>query len=286
MTVLQTLFLLTALALTSSGLAATNGGNDWLKPAREALNVARQTLQSFDPAQQIKQRLADVEAEMAACQSLLLEARTLGDDIRSARDNVLKVRLLGRGPDIWNVTLVNLQQAGTLPGTVQAFLLDRLQVKQLRTNSLIILGIVSALALALGLWWRRQWRQRLMHVAGEGIAADLSGSLQACLARRLPLILALAAATVVLLLVLPSEPLPPVVALLISMLVYLGGLTLSQALLNPCPPAASFFGIDPAYARALSRRIHGLLFLVLALILILSTVSLANCNSSGDRQLK
>ena len=286
MTVLQTLFLLTALALTSSGLAATNGGNDWLKPAREALNVARQTLQSFDPAQQIKQRLADVEAEMAACQSLLLEARTLGDDIRSARDNVLKVRLLGRGPDIWNVTLVNLQQAGTLPGTVQAFLLDRLQVKQLRTNSLIILGIVSALALALGLWWRRQWRQRLMHVAGEGIAADLSGSLQACLARRLPLILALAAATVVLLLVLPSEPMPPVVALLISMLVYLGGLTLSQALLNPCPPAASFFGIDPAYARALSRRIHGLLFLVLALILIFSTVSLANCNSSGDRQLK
>ena len=325
MTVLQILFLLTALALTSSSPAATNGGNDWLKPAREALDVARQTLQSFDPAagntdeldpwdrvlgeirlnaqkcldarlqaidelkdmlkpadaaapdatsapaQQIKQRLADVEAEMAACQSLLLEARTLGDDIRSARDNVLKVRLLGRGPDIWSVTLANLQQAGTLPGAVQAFLLDRLQVKELRTNSLIILWIVSALALALGLWWRRQWRQRLMQVTGEGITAGLSASLQACLARRLPLILALAAATAVLMLLLPSEPLPPVVALLISMLVYLGGLTLSQALLNPCPPAAYFLAMDAVYARALSRRIHGLLFLVLALILIFST---------------
>jgi potassium efflux system protein len=106
---------------------------------------------------------------------------------------------------------------------------------------------------------------------GKGISAGLSASLQACLARRLPLILGLAAATATLLLVLPAEPVPLAVALLISILVYLGGLTVSQALLNPCAPAAHFLAMDPAYARALSRRIHGLLFLVLALILIFST---------------
>ena len=326
MKVLQTVILLAAISLTSPGLAATKSSNDWLKPAREALSVARQTVQSLDPVAgntdeldpwdrvlgeirlnaqkcvdarqkaideikgavkpaddtapgataapvlQADKRLADLEAEMNACQTLLVEAQTLGDDIRAARDEVLKFRLLGRGPDIWNVALVNLQQANTLPGEVHAFMLDRLQVKRLNTNRWILLGVVSTLAVTLGLWWRRRWRQRLTHATAEGISAGLSASLRACLARRLPLILGLAAATVVLLLMLlPVEPVPPVVALLISILLYLGGLTVSQALLNPCAPAAHFLTIDPAYARALSRRIHGLLFLVLALILIFST---------------
>ena len=48
-TVLQILVLLAAVARVSSGVAAANSGSDWLKPAREALSVARQTLQSFDP---------------------------------------------------------------------------------------------------------------------------------------------------------------------------------------------------------------------------------------------
>jgi len=324
--VLQILFLLVTTLLSFTDVAAGNSSNDWLKPAREALNVARQTLQSFDPiegdtealdpwdrvlgeirlnaqkcvdarleaiegiksavkpaddtgpgvtpapAQQANQRLVDLEAEMAACKTLLLEARTLGDDIRSARDNVLKLRLLGRGPDIWNVSLANLQQANTLPGAVHAFLQNRLQVKRLRTNSWILLGVVSSLAVTLGLWWRRRWRQHLMHATAEGgISAGLSVSLQACIARRLPLLLGLAAATATLLLVLPVEPVPLAVALLVSILVYLGGLTVSQALLNPCAPATHFLAMEAAYARAVSRRIHGLLFLVLVLIVTFST---------------
>ena len=48
-TVLQILVLLAAVARVSSGVAAANSGSDWLKPASEALSVARQTLQSFDP---------------------------------------------------------------------------------------------------------------------------------------------------------------------------------------------------------------------------------------------
>ncbi len=324
-TVLQILVLLAAISLLCSGVAATNSGSDWLKPAREALSVARQTLESFDPgagntealdpwervlgeirlnaqncvdarlqaigkikgtlkpaddsapgagpapAQPTNRRLDDLQAEMTACRSVLLEARTLGDEIRTARENVLKYRLLGRGPDIWSVALTSVQQANSVPGAVQAFVDDRLQVKRLQSDNWILLGILSTLAVALGLWWRRRWRQRLMQGAGTGISAGLSASLQACLARRLPLILGLAAATATLLLVLPTEPVPLAVALLISILVYLGGLTVSQALLNPCWPAAHFLAMDPVYARALSRRIHGLLFLVLALVLIFST---------------
>ena len=46
---LLALILLAAATLASSGDAATNGSNDWLQPARDALTVARQTLESFDP---------------------------------------------------------------------------------------------------------------------------------------------------------------------------------------------------------------------------------------------
>ena len=125
--VLQILFLSVITLLSFTVVAAGNSSNDWLKPAREALNVARQTLQSFDPVEgdtealdpwdrvlgeirlnaqkcvdarleaingikgalkpadniasavtlapalQTDQRLADLEAEMTACQSLLLQ---------------------------------------------------------------------------------------------------------------------------------------------------------------------------------------------------------------------
>ncbi len=223
------------------------------------------------PAPQTTRQLDDLQAELKACQTVLLEARTLGEQIRAARDNVLKLRLLGRGPDIWSVALASVQQADSLPAAVQLFVDDRLQVKRLPADSWMLLGILCTLAVALGLWWRRRWRQRLMQGVGTGISAGLSASLQACLARRLPLILGVAAAAATLLLLLPPEPLPLAVALLISILVYLGGLTVSQALLNPCSPAVHFLAMNPVYARALSRRIHGLLFLVLALILIFGT---------------
>jgi small-conductance mechanosensitive channel len=319
------LVLLVASALASSGVAAANNSNDWLKPAREALADAQRTLASFDPAAgntedldpwvrvlgeirlnaqncadaraeeidrlkdtlklpsetaagdvttpepQIRKRLNELEAEMSACQTLLLDARTLGDGIRSAQQELLKFRLLGRGPNLWAVILANLQQANTLPAAVQAFLLERMELNHLQRDGWILLVALSALAVVLGLWWRRRWQERLMRGAGEGISAVLSASLQACLARRLPLFLGLCVATGTLLLFLPAVPVPPSVALLFSILVYLGGLTIIQALLNPCPPAVHFLSMDPAYARAVCRRIHGLLLLVLALILVFST---------------
>jgi potassium efflux system protein len=324
--VLQVLLLLAVVTLASAGMAATNSSGDWLKPARDALNVAGQTVESFDPrtddteeldpwvrvlgeirlnAQkcvdarveeidrlkgtplpaddaaageapaavppETRKRLDELEAQKAACRSLLLDARTIGDKIRSAQQKVLKYRLLGRGPDLWTVVLANLHQANTLPAAMQAFLLERMELNHLRGNGWITLVTLSTLGVALGLWWRGRWRTRLMQGTGEGISAGLNASLQACLARRLPLVLGLCAAMGTFLLFLPIDPIPPAVALLVSILIYLGGLTVLQALLTPCPPAVHFLAMDPDYARSVCRRIHGLLFLVLALILIWST---------------
>jgi len=222
-----------------------------------------------DPA--TRKRLDELDARKAACSALLLDARTLGDEIRSAQQTVLKIHLLGRGPPIWSVVLDNLRQANTLPATLQAFFLERMQLVHLRLDGWLTLATLASLAVMLGLWWRRLWRERLMPRTGEGISAGLNTALQACLARRLPAILGLSVATGILLLLLPLEPLPPAVAVLVSILVYLGGLTALQALLDPCPPAMHFLTIEPAYSRAVSRRAHGLLFLVLAMTLVYST---------------
>jgi small-conductance mechanosensitive channel len=321
--ILQVLFLLVGTMLASVSLAVSN--TDWLKPAREALTVARQNVESFDPrtdeaeeldpwvrvlgeirqnsqkcidtrgeeidrlkatlkptdnaaagevpapTPETRKRIEALNAEVASCRSVLLDARSVGDKLRKAQQKVLKIRLLGRGPNLWSVILVNVQQASGLPAAAEAFVLERLELIHLQRNGWIALVTLTTLGVALGLWWRGRWRSRLMQRTGEGISAGLNTSLQACLARRLPLIFGLFAAMGIFLLFLPVKPLPPTVALLISILVYLGGLTVLQALLEPCPPAVYFLAMDPAYARAVSRRIHGLLFLVLALILIYTT---------------
>jgi small-conductance mechanosensitive channel len=323
---LQMLVMLVVLLSQPLSRAASNDASDWIKPARDAIAVARHTLESFDPAvgntddldpwvrvlgeirlnaqkcidarveeidtikeavgvadeaaptgsaaaadKQTQNRLEELDAQLAACSTLLLDARTLADDIRTAQQAVLKYRLLARGPDIWDVTLANLQQAGTVPATIQGFFLDRMQLVHLRSDGWIALATLTFMAMMLGVWWRRRWRDRLALRTGEGISAGLNIALQACLARRLPLILGLAVASGLLLLLLPARPVPPAVAVLLSTLVYLGGKALLLALLNPCPPAVHFLALDPGYSRAVCQRVQGLLFLVLALILVFST---------------
>jgi potassium efflux system protein len=326
-TVLQLLVLMAALFCQSFSEAATgnDSDSDWLKPAREAVIVARQALASFDPAagntedldawvrvlgeirlnaqkcidarleaintikDTIKvaddaaagtpaapaagtqKQLDELDAQLTACSTLLLDARTLGDEIRTAQQAVLKYQLLGRGPDIWSVVLDNLHQANTLPATVHAFFLDRMRLIHLSRHGWLALVTLTVLAVVLGLWWRRLWRSWLMQRTGEGISAGLSMALQACLARRLPAILGFCAATGIFFLLMPVDPMPPALAVLVSILVYLGGLTVLQALLNPCPPAVHFLTIESEYSRAVFRRAQGLLFLVLALTLVYST---------------
>jgi len=146
-----------------------------------------------------------------------------------------------------------------------------MQLVHLRSDGWIALATLTFMAMMLGVWWRRRWRDRLALRTGEGISAGLNIALQACLARRLPLILGLSVASGLLLLLLPARPVPPAVAVLLSILVYLGGKALLLALLNPCPPAVHFLALDPGYSRAVCQRVQGLLFLVLALILVFST---------------
>jgi small-conductance mechanosensitive channel len=318
------LVMLVALLCGAFPVAASSDASDWMKPARDAITVARHNLESFDPAvgntddldpwvrvlgeirlnaqkcadarvdeintlkqtvgvagdaasgsaaapdTQTQKRLEELDAQLAACNSLLLDARLLGDDIREAQQAVLKEELLGRGPHIWDVVVENLHQANTVPAVVEAFFLDRMQLVHLRLDGWLLLATLSTLAVALGLRLRSRWRGRLVQRTGEGLSAGLNIALQSCLARVLPIILGLCAAIGALLLLLPAHPVPPTVAVLVSILVYLGGLTAIQVLLNPCPPAAHFLAMEPAYSRAVYRRIHGLLFLLLLLILVYS----------------
>lgn len=66
-----------------------------------------------------------------------------------------------------------------------------MQLKKLQPVGWLVLAMVSVIALGLVFWWGRQLRSRAGRPSGDHITAGLVASLQACLARRLPVFLPL-----------------------------------------------------------------------------------------------
>lgn len=218
--------------------------------------------------QEIQKRLAEQEAQLALCRALLVDARSAADQIRALQAEILKTYLLSRGAHIWDVSVENLQQAGDLYPLVNSFLLERLQLNRMQPAQWLLLAMLLVAALALGIWWQRRIRHRLAHTRGEGFTAAMLSSLQSCIAAILPLLLALVTAVVWCLYALPTAPVPPSVVVLLALLVYLTGSVLVRTFLNPCPPAEHFLDADPGYCRALGKRLHGLLALLLIALLV------------------
>ena len=96
-------------------------------------------------------------------------------------------------------------------------------------------------------------------------------SLQSCFAANLPLLLAATTAMGWFLFILSTVPVPPSVVVVLGLLLYLAGSVLVRTFLSPCTPAEHFLDADPAYCRALGRRLHGLLALVLIAVLVYGT---------------
>jgi small-conductance mechanosensitive channel len=101
----------------------------------------------------------------------------------------------------------------------------------------------------------------------EGYTIALMTSLQSCGAAVLPVLLPVAASSVWLFSILPHDPLPPSVAVLIAMLIFMAGSLFIRVFLNPAPPAKHFLKAEPAYCRALGKHLYGLLMLILIAML-------------------
>ena len=213
-------------------------------------------------------RLAEQETKLASCRTLLIDARSAGDQVRALQAEILKTYLLNRGPHLVDVSLDNLQQAGDLYPLIDSFLLERLQLNRMQAGQWLVLGVMLVAAIVLGVWWRRRIRQGLEHEEGGGFTTAMLFSLQSCLAAHLPQLLALATAMGFFLYNLPNAPLPPSVVVLLALLVYLGGSILVRTFLNPCRPAVHFLEADADYCRAIGKRLHGLLALLLIAVLV------------------
>ena len=227
--------------------------------------------EGMTPSLEIHLRLEEHETQLTTCRAIQLEARMLADQMRAHQQAIKKSYLLERGPRLWEASPLSLYQPRQLLTGIESFLLERMQLKKLSPGSWLVLAMVSAIALGLGFWWGRQLRRRSEHRSGDDITARLGASLQACLAGRLPVFLMLIAMTGWLAIELPTVPIPPAIGLLVSVLIYLAGLTCIRVFLNPCAPASHFLALDRDYARALARHLHGLLLLGLVAILAFYT---------------
>ena len=213
--------------------------------------------------QEIRARLAIFKGQLQECRVIHLDVGLTIDQIRDAQSEILKTHLLSREPTIWDISLLNLQQADSLLPLIKSLLFDRLQLGNMRSTQWGIFGLLSGIAVLIGVSVRIWIRRRLRIDEQEGYTVALLNSLQSCTATSLPLLLPLVFAATYLLYILPNEPLAPSVAVLVALLVFLAGSILIRVFLNPCAPAKHFLKTDPGYTRALGKHLYSLLVLVL-----------------------
>jgi potassium efflux system protein len=219
-------------------------------------------------SQELRNRLAAEEEQLAVCRTLLVDSRSLADRLHALQNDILKTYLLSRGPNLWDVSIANLQQANTLYPLVRSFLLERLQLNRMQRQHWLVTGILLVSAFVLGIWGRRWLRQRLAAVQVEGFTVAMLTSLMSCLAAALPMLFTIVTACGWFMFALPMAPLPPSVVVLLGLLVYVAGSVLVRTFLRPCRPARHFLAAKPGYCRALGKHLHVLLMLLVIAVLV------------------
>ncbi|MGB5261936.1 MAG: mechanosensitive ion channel domain-containing protein, partial [Gammaproteobacteria bacterium] len=218
-------------------------------------------------SQEIRERLAKSEEQLQQCRIISIDVGMVSDQIKQLQANILRTYLLDRGANIIDISVINLHKVGDLYALGKSLLQDRLRLDSLRNSQWLMLVLLSVVAVACGIWWRRRIVRHLAQVHTTGYTAALMASLQSCAARYLPLLLPIVATLVWLVYILPGKPVAPSVVLLISLLVFMAGSLIIRIFLDPCPPAKHFLDADPAYCRALGKHLYGLLVLILVAVL-------------------
>jgi small-conductance mechanosensitive channel len=226
------------------------------------------TADTSESSKEVRRRITEQETQLGRCSTLLVDAISIVDKIRALQAATLKSHILNRGPNILDVSIANLQQADSLYPLFKSFLLERLQLKRMENIQWLVLGILLTAAALLGVWGRRQILQRLPKTREGAFTTAMICSLQSCIAANLPLLLVLITAGAWFLIMLPTAPVPPSVVVLLGLLVYLAGSVVVRTFLNPCAPAEHYLDADPAYCKALGKRLHVLLALVLIAVLV------------------
>lgn len=214
----------------------------------------------------VSQMAAATEAQLVACQAVLLNAESLISTIQTLNKSILTDYLLSRGDPLFTVLRINF---GSLAPAVDS-LHNFLDVRQEYTGFSVVDWLVLVMAIILSWFAGRFFGKKLRLKAGlkpiDGITAGLISATYACLGRGLPLLMAAVAATLVLAAELPLTPLPISVAFFGSLSVYLLTIIATRTLLCPSAPAKYFFTLDVDLARSLYNRLQFLLVLGLVAV--------------------
>lgn len=240
------------------------------KSITEAQSQQKTTAESAEVNDaEFRKRFAVFEEQLQVCRIILIDAGITIEQIKEIQTKMLKTHLFNRGSNIWEITVINLQQADSLLPLVKSLFLDRLQLGRMHGSQWVLVALLAVMAGLFGIWWRRRILQRLMQVQGDGYTVALLTSLRSCIAAKLPLLLPIATSLASLLHILPNKHLAPSVAVLVALLVFIAGSVIIRVFLNPCPPACHFLKADPAYCRSLGKYLYGLLLLILVAVLFI-----------------
>ena len=83
----------------------------------------------------------------------------------------MKNYLLNRGPNLWDVSITNLQQADNLYPLFKTFLLERLQLSRMQRSQWLIMAALVVAVFFTGMWWQQRLLLRVVQVRGEGVAS-------------------------------------------------------------------------------------------------------------------
>ncbi len=212
----------------------------------------------------LEQQVAVLEKRLATCRALLIDSEALAERVQRLKQEVLTGYLLVPGPPIWDVVLSNLANPEAWYQTGKEIVANSGQIARLNRQQWLLVITALILGALLGTWLKTILRQGASSIEGDELTGRFLASCRSCLARPLPLLFALIAVALSLSLLLPVRPLPPLLALIISLTAYVLARSLLNILLRPAPPASYFLSLDEGLARSLHRRLQMLLLLGLA----------------------
>jgi len=268
---------------TLDGIASR--ARDCIEQANDALQKLRGNLDTLGDAaaasdrtvsrarKDLTDRIDATGAQLASCQSVLLDATTLMQEIKNLQTRQLESYLLAQSQPVWVALEQVLVNPAGLANSVNAFVRMHAGMPALSAPAWAAVVTATVVGALLG-WVARGFLARVARsVRGDTTTQRFYQSLCACLGRRAVPLAALAAGGGALAVATQARPdaLPLALIFVLCLMLYLVVSSLTRSALDPCPPGVHFLQLEREFSVKLNRRLRSLWLVgVLAMFLFAS----------------
>ena len=190
----------------------------------------------------------ELDTKLATCKLLLLQSQDLITSINDLQQNILAQQLSARTPNIIDVLDENIRQPAAGFQDTFNFLSLKYQSQPLSKQQLVLLTLLFIAGISLGIMFKRMLRQVVSASAHyEDSVAVLTLAVQSSISSALPVLLPVLFTAAFFSIALPLKPLPFITKASYAFAIYLGIALIIKIILNPKPPARSYFDFPKKY---------------------------------------